>query len=307
MKLKTIIISFFWIIGMHSMFSQIEWFPTGAKWYYSFNSFIGSGLTTLEVLDEDTLISNHNFRKVLSTTLFSTYPDSLTTFKEFLYVFEENQVVFGYDQWVGVMPLYDFNAKVGDTLDIQFGGENPYPFVVDSVGEMTYNGTGLAFQDIRFPSLFKSGEFDKMRVVEGMGSIYSHLFHDHTVIQPFDFPTYYFRCYADFNIGLVKFIPEQVACDFIPGLSSVNDPLQEKPTLFPNPTSNLITVEMTSASIENVLLVDLLGRVRSIQPTNSSAILKMDMSRFENGLYFLIGEDKNGEIRFTEKITKCGR
>ncbi|HZV45303.1 MAG TPA: T9SS type A sorting domain-containing protein [Saprospiraceae bacterium] len=285
---------------------QVSWFPTGAKWHYQYSAFIENGFTSLEVLDEDTLIGNHMYKKLLSLTVTGTAPDFLDTFTEFLYVFEENQVVFGYDQWSGGTLLYDFNATVGDTLPMYFGGWSPSPFIVDSIGTIEINGHLLTFQDIRFPSLFDSTEYWKMRAVEGIGSLYSHLFHNRTVIQPFDFPFYWFHCYEDANLGLYNVI-NQVDCDFIEGTSSIDKVPKAKAFIFPNPSADFITLKTEGLPIEKILVIDILGTIRLLQSSTHQKLYKIDISELENGLYFTIGLNKNGEVLFKDKITKHSR
>lgn len=303
--MNKLVLSIFNLLLLLPCYCQVSWFPIGAKWHYQFSSMIGSGLTTLEVLSEDTLIGNTIYKKILSTTLFGTAPGSIDTFNEFLYVFEENHVVFGYDKYLGGTLLYDFNATVGDTLEMYFGGLSPYPFIVDSIGEIEFNGSSLAFQDIRFPSLFEAGEFAEMRVIEGIGSINSHLFHDHTVLQPFDFPSYYFRCYEDSNIGLINLSYNQVDCDYIEGVTAIDEALNPKPSIFPNPSPDFVSLKSENPLLKKVLVVDILGKVR-IQQQAFQELQKIDIRHLENGLFFILGEDKKGEILFTEKLTKYG-
>src|SRR6188508_671099 len=111
--MRTIVITICSLMLMLPCLAQVSWFPVGAKWHYDYSSFGSQGLTTLEVLHEDTLIASHIYKKILSTTVTGTAPDYLDTVTEVLYVFEENQVVHGYDHFIGSSLLYDFNAEVG--------------------------------------------------------------------------------------------------------------------------------------------------------------------------------------------------
>lgn len=304
--MKQIIIAIFNLLVFLPAYCQVSWFPIGAKWHYLLSSMLGDGLTTLEVLSEDTLIGNNTFKKILSTTIVGSGPGSIDTSTEVLYVFEENQVVVGYNKWLGGTLLYDFNASVGDTLGMYFGGWSPSPFVVDSIGAIDINGHLLTFQDIRFPSLFDSTAYDKMRVIEGMGSINSHLFHDHTVIQPFDFPFNYFRCYEDPNIGLVNLSYNQIDCDYIEGVTFLDEITKAKTHIFPNPSGDFITVKMENPILEKIFVVDIWGTVRLTQQAARQELLKIDIRDLENGLFFILGEDKKGQLLFSEKITKYG-
>ncbi len=305
MKRNPIVTAFIYLMLILPVSGQVSWFPAGAKWHYQFSSMIGGGLTTLEVLNGDTLIANHPYKRILSTTIVQR-PTGLDTSTEMLYVFEENQVVFGYDQWFGGTLLYDFTAAVGDTIGMYFGGLSPYPFVVDSIGQMDMNGHQLTFQDIRFPSLFEPGEFDKMRVVEGLGSINSHLFHNRTIIQPFDFPSYYFRCYEDVNIGLINLSFNQVECDYIDGVTSTLESSGVSTSIFPNPAGDFVTIKTDGRPVDKIVLVDRLGVVRVEAYPSGQTSITLDIQGLENGLFIIMGLDQSNTILFSKKIIKSG-
>jgi hypothetical protein len=168
------------------------------------------------------------------------------------------------------------------------------------------NGSLLAFQDIRFPSLFETGEFDKMRVVEGLGSIQSHLFHRHTILQPFDGPSYHFRCYEDENIGLINLSHDQIACANNDVTTSIDDATKEQPFILPNPACNFVTVQNNELHIDNYIVVDILGSIRIREKSSTQTIHRIYLNELEEGLYFIIGLDKTGMILFAEKLTKFG-
>jgi hypothetical protein len=300
MKIKLVLALLINVVCVVTMYSQVTWFPHGAKWHYDFGSMLGSGLTTLEVLEEDT--STH-YKRILSTTV-SGYSGHLDTFYETLYVREQNQVVYGYGGWGWGGTLYDFTANVGDTLDMYIGGISPYPFVVDSIGEENINGHQLKFQIIRFPSGFKQGEFYTMKVMEGIGSVYSHLFHDHIVFQPTDAPTYNFRCYEDENIGLVNLTFNQIECDYIEGITSISPVTENSVSVLPNPADDFLIVNGNSRAFEHLLIVDQLGKVRINEKITSPDNKQLDIHELENGIYFVIGEDRKGQILFREKFCK---
>lgn len=304
--MKPIFLPFIFLMIFLPGYCQVIWFPTGATWHYEFSAFLGSGYTKLEVLDEDTLIGNHVYKKLLSTTIFNQFQQGLDTFTEYLYVFEENRIITGYDQW-GSSFLYDFNAVEGDTLEyMYFGGLSPSPFVVDSIGQIEMNEILFQFQDIRFPSLYNQGEYDEMRVVEGIGSVGSHLFHHYTIIQPFDAPFYSLRCYEDANVGLINFSYNQAQCDYLEDITSTSESTNVKTLITPNPATDFVNVYSDSRHIEKIVVVDLLGKIRMRNPFTEEKPITIDISTLENGLFFILGMDQTGEIHFSERVTKCG-
>ena len=46
-------------------YSQANWFPTDARWTYSWAAFGGWGYVSMEVLPGDTLLGNQLYKKVL--------------------------------------------------------------------------------------------------------------------------------------------------------------------------------------------------------------------------------------------------
>lgn len=301
--MKTILIALLTFITTPG-FCQVSWFPEGAKWYYEMVAFGAHGLTTMEVTNEDTLIGQDLYKKILSTTVFINFENVLDTFSEFLYVTEEQGRVSGYHPDYGGSFLYDFNAMPGDTLPMLFGGYSPTHFVLDSVGLIEYNGSPRRFQDIRFPDFQDPDVFWELRVVEGIGSISSHLFHLYTIIQPFDFPFYYIRCYEDAESGLINLSGLQVECDYLEGITSVSSPKPGKTTIFPNPGSDFVTVNCDPSEINELRIYDRLGKSRFTKRTDSYNIITLDISTLEPGLFFVCGINKAGQISFTEKILK---
>ena len=290
------------LISLHGQ-TQSSWFPTGAKWYYQYGSMLGPGMTTIEVMNEDTIIGTWTYRKLLSTTI-GEFLGSLDTFTESLYVHEENQLLYGYDRYLGGTFLYDFNATPGDTLPMFFGGLSPEPFVVDSIGEIEFNGQQLAFQDIQFPNYFGPGEYYTMRVIERIGTINSHLFHSHTIIQPTDAPSYHLRCYEDDELGLIRLTDDSGPCNLFEGPTFTSEREEAAISIFPNPAYDVINVQGFQKDIDQFRVVDMLGAVRTRSNFINQSTLEIDIHNLESGLYYLIGSGKSGEILFTRKISK---
>ncbi|MEP6794649.1 MAG: T9SS type A sorting domain-containing protein [Saprospiraceae bacterium] len=310
--MKSVFYIFIQLGIISSISGQNHWLVPGSKWTYEFGSMVGYGLTRLEVMQQDTIFGTKHVKKILSTTIYintGIINSPVDTFTEISYAFEENQIVYGYEpNWFeNWNVLYDFNKNVGDTLQyMYFGGWSPSPFVVDSTGTIEINGNSLSFQDIIFPDLFEPGEMSKIRVIEGLGSINSFFFHSHTIIQPFDFPTYSFRCYEDPDIGLINLSHDQVDCDFIEGISASHTASILKTTVVPNPATDDVFVHTDLQGIHKILVVDIVGKVRIVEYADAHEPMKINISELENGIFFILGEDKAGGILLREKISKVG-
>jgi hypothetical protein len=301
--MKTLLIIFYTVIIISPAISQINWLTRGAKWTYDFSSYGGYGLTKLEVTNEDTLLGNHIYKKLLSNTIYvntGMINSPLDTFIETSYAYEENNVIYGYEPnlfpWVYI--IYDFNRTIGDTLDFMFfGGLSPSPFVVDSVGTLDINGSIFAFQDIKFPDFYDPGQFFKMRVLQGLGSIDSYFFHTHTILQPFDAPSYHLRCYEDSNVGLINLSYNQVDCDYIEGVTSIAEATKAKVSVFPNPSKDEIEIDIGNKIFDEIELFDFKGiKLKSYQ-TNP-----INISDLDNGIYFIRVIDSNKESYITKVL-----
>jgi hypothetical protein len=297
-----LIASFLWLCT--SANAQIDWLTPGARWYYDFSSFLGSGLTVIEVTDGDTLLGNTTYKRLLSTTYYETYDPNgidLDTLQEILLAKQANGVVIGYEPNLFPLVLYDFTKTEGDTLHgMLSGGTDQSPFIIDSVGIIDINGLSLPFQDIRFTDAFDTSAYTYMRVVQGIGSIQSHFFHSRLIIQPFDAPFYYPLCYEDPNVGILHLTPNAVDCDYFLDLVATT-PIRKLTThIYPNPVTDIINIGHSN-DVSLIIVSDFLGH--SILQTNATGELtSLDISFAPGGIYIVTGYDNTGEIKIAERI-----
>lgn len=275
--------------------SQTNWFPTGAKWHYSFSAPYGIGYTKLEVLDGDTIIESQSCKRMFSTTITKGFSSKLDTATEMLYVREEGRIV---RDGKG-RQMYNFNAVVGDTLDTTFGDS----FVVDSIGLIEINGLSLAFQDVKFPDPFDPGEYYTIRLVEKIGSIHSHLFLNKLIIKAADFPVYNFRCYEDGELGLINFRNDEVDCDHIEGqLKEYEFPILSG-NIFPNPAAEYFIIDDKSFGIwDNGVIYNSIGqKVMAFKNTGNNS--QVEIENLTKGVYFVV-LNKSGKKLFVQKLIK---
>ena len=86
-------------------------------------------------------------------------------------------------------------------------------------------------------------------------------------------------------------------------ISNNENPVQ--PTdilLFPNPTSNQLTLSNLPLDIEKIIVVDAYGQTIFYQNSLHSTTVNISLDNLANRLYFVIIEGKN--IRETEKFVK---
>lgn len=286
--------------------AQINWLKPGAKWYYDFFAMLGDGLTTLEVLEEDTLVGGVTFKRLLETTYFIDYSlpgNPLDTFREMHYAREQNNAVLSYEPNYYSSVLYDLSKLPGDTLTGMLAtGLSTGPFIVDSIDTLEIEGRMLAFQDIRFPSIYDTAEVAYMRVIEGIGSLNSHFFHSHTILQPFDAPFYYPRCYEDPDIGIIHFYHPDVACDAYLQIVATESPVTNGVTISPNPTTGIIKIQYGEQDLTSLRVIDLQGKMVFQQNVDGETDYTVDLGILSSGIYLLMGSNANGNTQFLKRV-----
>lgn len=87
---------------------------------------------------------------------------------------------------------------------------------------------------------------------------------------------------------------------YINSVSSVNEIAQEKMKVYPNPTTGIVHLEITSSVIKGIEITDLAGRK---MPVNQYTASSIDISTFPAGVYMLSIETQQGKQ--TQRIVKA--
>ena len=83
--------------------------------------------------------------------------------------------------------------------------------------------------------------------------------------------------------------------DFALGINPI---AESSINIYPNPVTNILSIDLTGLTVGNIRITDLNGReVYQDKGNPNSQVLKVDMSIFENGFY-LLSLEINGEKRF---------
>ncbi len=252
--LKVVLVLFLLICIRRSGSAQnVEWAPVGAKWHYQMiwdplrpNYVTFVNITSLQ----DTVIEDRSYRK-LDISAGTTTDQVLVRQdgKKLLRLFDGQDVV-----------LYDFSLNIGDTLFLKsfvepFGCHKDQMLVLDTVYSISVNGTTRLKQVFEpILSLDYGAE-----VVEGIGSVGNWFLPTCTSAGDQNWLDG-FRCYEDEVIGLYQ--ASTVECDFEGMTSSVWSTRLSTLEVFPNPFSDLIKVQIETASNQNNLffsMTDLMG------------------------------------------------
>ena len=74
--------------------------------------------------------------------------------------------------------------------------------------------------------------------------------------------------------------------------------------IYPNPATNILSLETDNSSVSNILITDIMGNVlKSIFLVDSENQVTIDISELQNGIYFLKTTDRNScaAIKFTKQ------
>ncbi len=277
-----------------SLFGQ-NFGAVGTEWYYS-ESAGGSCPGNCEYIHYksvyDTIIDGKTTHKITQT--YYKYGGD-TVFLDPLYVYSQSDTTFKYSfSKSRFLSLYIFNKSQGDTItldspeDLFTWTDTTYRLVIDTVINVTVNGIALnkygttALDDYSF---WNGGYF--MDRIGGMDWFFPRAATTPEAGGPI-------RCYSDTQID-TSF--QTIACDYIlpTSISELTDKYNIE--IYPNPTSELISIT-TSQAVNKIELYDLTGRL-----LNTTNYLTLDFSKLTVGQYILKIHLKTGEI-IERKIIK---
>ncbi len=277
---------------------DLNWAPIGAVWNYIIPSITGGSSSYNLIAVKDTVIEGKLCRKMQNDfgnvrIFFHTQGDSVLHYTD--------------DQF---KLLYDFSARAGDTIKIDYSDpiceKEVVSLVVDSTGAIIRNNDTLTVQWISQPFLDQTCGIGFITgiIIEKIGAL-GFLIPEFIQGDPFA-PSGALNCYSDtlctvpFNVSafanslynyntdsLVDFCVSGITCDT---LVSVLKPLGELQgvSLFPSPAKDLVTLESTQFPIQGVSIYDLSGRLVFSSTIDSiKGKLDIEISHLPRGLFFL--------------------
>lgn len=269
--------------------------PVGAKWYYSERAFAPPPFGVFPRVVE--VVSKEMYQGKLCSKLIGIGTTNLpsATVPDPLFVYSQNDSVFFYSLLSGSFELlYDFGAEAGESWVI--GGLNtPEGFdsvivFIDSVSQITVNGTTLKTQHTSCPYLF----FDwGCEIIAGIGNTF--------FLTPsyglFESGVGGLRCYSDTENDL-HFV--SYPCDTTIVTTNTVEANSILPiSISPNPASDQITIQaIDDKPIEEdfqITLSNPLGQVvhQELFPKGTSAH-QMNLRPLPSGLYLLTVSQPSG-------------
>jgi hypothetical protein len=287
-------------------FAQTEWFPLGAKWYYTqpgSTIFSPQEYITLEV-EKDTLLNNQEYR-LLSFKNMNNVTISNEFFRE-----DNGKVYYWNYEMETEHKLYDFTAKIGDTIivhsktfkpttgffkdmisHVQSDSLLPIRYKIDDIKDSLINNRIVKVQtvigiddheNIRMTIRGKNIEyignenfiFGTSNLLSLGGSIYSYL-----------------RCYQEFNFKVSRWLEE---CDAIPGGVNTSKIQFNSISFSPNPATDFIRLDVEGEN-NTIQILNTQGQV-IYQEKSSEKIFNIHTQNFASGIYFVIVVHPNGTI-----------
>ncbi len=275
---------------------ETEFAPLGAKWYYS-APYTGACIKLKSV--NDTIIKGLNHRIVE----FRFCEDNFLISREFFH--QQGDSIFYYNYYHESMHLlYDFGAKIGDTVIVhkesfkptegfydpqnRLGDSVPFfSYRVESKDSIMQNGIYLKKNELY--SLYRSDAimgFHRMApAIEKMGAI-NYIFGRHLYILTKKEHLGKLRCYFDDEIEYVN--PSwQYPCDTCIITSINKTQMNDDLKIYPNPVKNGKVFVESPKIITNLTIYNDRGKiVRELQSSNHKVVI-IDVEGLESGTYIL--------------------
>ena len=300
MKIK---LTFLFAVLCLTGFSQVEWAPIGAEWYYTYRegAFTPSAGYYKLGATKDTIIDSKKCF-ILTKQLVSSLGEESFQGQEYIYNDTINNRVFRY-LFGQFYLLYDFSKEVGDTIVIKEPlSATEYDSIVVKVDSISYDDYS---DQVRLKSQYVSVIFDLRskwdffgKNTEKLGNQYyffptNQLECDGGCPQPL-------RCYSDKDLEYHQYY-SWLPCDTIYTYSEMPDKLNLR--IYPVPFENFLTIE-TGTDFGKNCNIELFNNSGILVLRQSSFFdrIVLDMTHFDTGCYIIRIRTK--ENVYIKKIIK---
>ena len=293
MKKKSIILFLlFSAFNIFTMHCQSKWFDPDAVWYYSTPyAYLHSEACTKAEVKGDTLIQGLTCKALLFK---DTETDRVLSTEYFHF---RNDSVLYYNYYdKSFHTLYDFTAKVGDTVTVHKNKFKPtdgflwsdsidsFQYIISGIDSIQVSETWLKRQKIKSVDhdswVFFSSYDTVAYIVEKIGNK-GYFFGRVPYITLME-NIGMLRCYSDHTIQF-KNPNWDKACDFV---NAIDVPQITTIRIYPNPASKEIYFEsINNKNIHSVEIMDVGGRILTQMEVNN-IMAKIDVSNLGSGIYF---------------------
>ena len=304
---KIITIFFFCIFSYVGILAQ-DFAPIGAKLTYEVAPMYSNIRTFVNYeIEKDTILLSTSVRRINigSNSYYYTENCGYST----IWIYESNDTVYSYNS-DRFDVLYNFAAEIGDTWNIVTRAffDDEYNTIVKIIDKKDTLINGHTRKKFIYEYTYQNYKYfgEEMgdtitatattTVIEGIGSLDAFFY-----IQDVScFPVYsnikYLRCYEDTTLGLVKFTTEDCFLSTI----SISEKMIEQFSLFPNPATDFIHIQLENTESIHYPITDITGKVVIQNTWNGNPI---SIENLNSGVYFITLSHKN-EILGTQKFIK---
>lgn len=288
--IKLIIYIVIYIGSSNFIFSQTEWAPIGAKWYYNMNHT--NGVCGYIESVGDTIIDDKSCRIMEIEYCYYDYEWE----KQFLH--QKGDSIFYYDAGNFYL-LYDFSAKIGDTIIVRKDEFLPdYPFllnpdpdddcycncfsyIITGIDSIEINGHVLKQQYITIDKGCSWGMYNNVNI-EKLGNL--NYFYGKGISIDLGYIKGLLRCYSDHEINYIN--PEySFSCDFDHTVNTNFPYLKKEIKIYPNPVKDYIEIECEGL-IQSMCIYSISGQlIESVALSKDISII--NVNSLEGGFYIL--------------------
>lgn len=264
------------------------------SWYYEYLNFGINGYVVIETKG-DTIIQGKSCHVLTKTRIIynEIYSVFDTTFVGNEYIYHTDDTTFRF-KFSDFYPLYIFNGNPGDTYltagnNEILGCDSLLVVDIDSVGTTVINNDTLRWVSV---STNDTSSFDLSgKIIEKIGPVDFYMFPEYTWICAVDANEGgNFRCFYKDDI-LYHSISPQNECDYI--WTIINEyNKQDNISIFPNPTSNLIYIDIEEEINEkdiNIKILNILGKEIKYKQEHiilpNKLRLKIYLNNLDKGVY----------------------
>lgn len=192
--------------------------------------------------------------------------------------------------------LYDFNAKVGDTLTYS-GGSNPCQALVTNIDTVTLLD-GSERKRISVQTLSSSIFIANDYWIDGIGSITNPLFEPIFLFCYTDYSYYLLCAYEDGKIVYPLIANKECYIN-----TGTNEPERTLFKIFPNPTTSSISIQTEIEGLIKFEIFDSSGKFIS-QGNLSGTEKSINVNFLKTGIYFILfqtNHHSNSLVQFVKK------
>ncbi len=269
---------------------QIAFCPPGAEWHYLFTDFYPrAGYVNETIKYTGNVIEGSDTLKLLTHSKFFTMINTSPTYTTLIKqkgdtIFMKN--VKTNNQW---QILYNFAAQVNHSWTNNFYlGPNVtinYTTQVTSIGSRQIGNKTVKELSVNYSNSYGSWYNHSGTISEYFGS--NAFLFNYISLNETDGDYYIsFLCYTDSIIGTTQFTDKPCNFSNLTGVNELIDSVNGI-SVFPNPTTNKIYLNSKSESLNvHISLYNSIGQI-IYSSKNTSKNHEIDLSLFENGIYFL--------------------